>query len=69
MFGKIYGTIHEIKLILTLSKPIYIGATVLELSKWFMNGFHCSFDFSNYPEDSKIFDQANKKVIGKMKEE
>ena len=106
MFGKIYGTIHEIKLILTLSKPIYIGATVLELSKWFMYGFHYSFiknhfdaellftdthsltdeiksedvyeeffkhkhlfDFSNYPKDSKFFDQANKKVIGKMKDE
>ena len=27
------------------------------------------FDFSNYPEDSKFFDQANKKVIGKMKDE
>ena len=26
------------------------------------------FDFSNYPEYSKFFDQANKKVIGKMKE-
>ena len=27
------------------------------------------FDFSNYPEDSKFFDQANKKVIDKMKDE
>ena len=27
------------------------------------------FDFSNYPEDSKFFDQANKKVIGKIKDE
>ena len=27
------------------------------------------FDFSNYLEDSKFFDQANKKVIGKMKDE
>ena len=26
------------------------------------------FDFSNYPKDSKFFDQANKKVIGKMKD-
>ena len=25
------------------------------------------FDFSNYSKDSKFFDQANKKVIGKMK--
>ena len=27
------------------------------------------FDFSNYPKDSKFFDQANKKVIGNMKDE
>ena len=27
------------------------------------------FDFSNYPEDSKYFDETNKKVIGKMKAE
>ena len=27
------------------------------------------FNFSNYPEDSKFFDQANKKVIGKIKDE
>ena len=26
-------------------------------------------DFSNYPEDSKFFDQANKKLIHKMKDE
>ena len=26
-------------------------------------------DFSNYPEDSKFFDENNKKVIGKMKGE
>ena len=26
-------------------------------------------DFSNYPKDSKFFDERNKKVIGKMKDE
>ena len=26
------------------------------------------FDFSNYPKDSRFFDQTNKKVIGKMKD-
>ena len=26
------------------------------------------FDFSNYSEDSKVFDPTNKKVIGKMKD-
>ena len=27
------------------------------------------FDFSNYPKDSKFFNDANKNVIGKMKDE
>ena len=27
------------------------------------------FHFSNYPEESKFFDQANKKAIGKMRDE
>ena len=27
------------------------------------------FDFSNYPKNSKFFDETNKKVIGKMKDE
>ena len=27
------------------------------------------FDFSNCPKDSEFFDQANKKVIGEMKDE
>ena len=26
-------------------------------------------DFNNYPKNSKFFDEANKKVIGKMKDE
>ena len=27
------------------------------------------FDFSNYSKDSKFFDNTNKKVIGRMKDE
>ena len=27
------------------------------------------FDFSDYPQDSKFFDPANERVIGKMKDE
>ena len=33
IFDKIHATIHEIKPVLTLNKPIYVGFTVLELSK------------------------------------
>ena len=31
-FGKDYAAIHEIKPVLILNKPIYIGSTVLDLS-------------------------------------
>ena len=34
IFDKHYAAIHEIKPVLTLNKPIYVGFTVLELSKY-----------------------------------
>ena len=43
IFGKNYAAIHEIKSVLTLNKPIYMGFTVLELSKWLMYSFHYRF--------------------------
>ena len=43
IFGKTYAAIYEIKPVLTLNKPIYIGFTVLELSKRFMYDFHYNF--------------------------
>ena len=33
IFGKDYAAIHEIKLVLILNKPIFVGFTVLDLSK------------------------------------
>ena len=43
IFDKIYSAIHEIKRVLTLNKPIYVGCTILELSKWLMYDFHYNF--------------------------
>ena len=106
MFGKDYAATHETKPVLILKKPIYVGFTVLDLSKWKMYDFYYNFiknnfdaelqftdtvsltyeiksenvyeeffkwkdlfDFSNYSKDSKFFDETNKKVIGKIKDE
>ena len=105
-FDKDYPAIHEIKSVLVLNKPIYVGFTVLDLSKWMMYDFQYNvikknfdaellftdtaslayeiksenvyeefykgkdlFDFSNHSKDSKFYDDTNKKVIGKMRDE
>ena len=43
IFSKNYATIHGIKPVLTLNKPIYVRFTVLELRKWLMYDFHYNF--------------------------
>ena len=40
IFGKRLVAIHEKKELLTLNKPLYVGCTVLELSKLEMYKFH-----------------------------
>ena len=106
IFSKNFVAIHKIKPALTLNKPIYVGFSILDLSKLLMYEFHYRYikskfvakllftdtdslvyeiktenvyedfyqdkhlsDFSDYPLDSKSFDQVNKNVIGKMKDE
>ena len=91
-----------------LNKPIYVGMSVLDLSKWLMYDYYYNhlkvkyadrikllytdtdsvivhvqtddpykdmlesaaiYDTSNYPADHPLFSTANKKVIGKFKDE
>ena len=48
IFCKDYAAIHEIKPTLILNKPIYVGFTVLDLSKWKMYDFHYNFIKNNF---------------------
>ena len=43
IFGTNYAVIHEVKPVLTLNKPIYVGFTAPELSKWLTYDFHYNF--------------------------
>ena len=106
IFSKNFVAIHQIKSVLTLNKPTYVGFSILELSKLLMYKFHYQyvknkfdakllftatessvfeikgkdvsevsysdkhlFDFSEYSVNSRFYGAANKKVLGKMKDE
>ena len=107
-FSNELSAIHVNKTKLNLNKPIFVGFSVLDLSKylmydWYYNklktkyGEHCTllytdtdslpvdiktkdiykdmsetkdeYDFSDYPKDHPLYDETNKKVIGKLKDE
>ena len=43
-FSKNFVAIHEIKPVLTLNKPIYVGFSTLDLNKLLMYKFHCKLN-------------------------
>ena len=49
------ATIHEKKISLALNKPIYLGFTVLELSKWEMYNFHYNFMKKKFKRCTLLF--------------
>ena len=48
IFNENFVAIHEIKLILTLDKPIYVGFIILDLSKLLMYEFHYKYIKTKY---------------------
>ena len=48
IFSKNFVAIHDIKPVLTLNKPIYVGFSILDLSKCLMYEFHCKYIKSNF---------------------
>ena len=43
MFSENFVAIHDIKPILRVDKPIYVGFSILDLNKYFMYDFHCKY--------------------------
>ena len=68
VFENNLAAIHEKKISLTLNKPIYVGFTVLEKSRWEMYKYKELFDLSNFLVN-KYYCSDNKKVLGKMNNE
>ena len=54
VFDEGYAAIHEIKTVLVLNKAIYVGFTVLELSKWMMYDFHYNFIKKNFNAECSV---------------
>ena len=48
VFAKNFIAVHQIKTVLTLNKPIYIGFCILELSKLLMYKFHYDYVMSRF---------------------
>ena len=48
IFSKTFLAIHEIKPVLTLNKSIYVGFSILDLSKYLMHEFHCKYIRSKF---------------------
>ena len=57
LFDKDYAAIHEIKPVLMLNKPIYVGSIVLELHKWITYDFHYNFIKKNFNAELLLTDR------------
>ena len=63
-----FEAIHEIESVLTLNKPIYVGFTVLELSKWLMYDFHYNFIKKHFDAELLFTDTDSLTYQSKLKD-
>ena len=52
IFSKNFVAIHEMKQVLTLNKPIYVGFSILDLRKYLMDEFH--YKYVKNKSDAKL---------------
>ena len=59
LFNKDFAAIHEIMQVLVRNKPVYVGFTVLDLSKWLMYYFPYNFIKKNFNAELLFTDTDN----------
>ena len=67
MFSKNFVAIHQIKSVLTLDKPIYVGFSVLELGKLFRYKFHYGYVKNKF--DAKLLFTNTDSLVYEIKGE
>ena len=67
IFSKTFVAIHEIKPVLTLNKPIYVGFSILDLSRHFMYEFHYKYIKSKF--DAKLLFTDTDSLVHEIKTE
>ena len=65
VFDKNFVAVHDIKPVLTFNNPVYVGFTILELSKWLMYDFHYNFIKKNF--DANLLFTDPESVIYEIK--
>ena len=67
IFSRDFVAIHQIKSVLILDKPVYVGFSILELSKLLMYKFH--YEYVKNKFDSKLLFTDTDSLVYEIKEE
>ena len=67
IFDKNVIVVHQIKSVLTLNKPIYVGFSILELNKLLVYKFHCDYVCNKY--DAKLLFADTDQLVYEIKSE
>ena len=67
IFRKNLVAVHKIKLVLTFNKPIYVGSSVLNLSKYLMYDFHYKYVKNTF--DARLLFADTKSLVYEIKTE